>query len=66
MPRRVVEPRRRDTAEERNRIMCCDEKKQCQKPENLKDEPRDCSPEQVTECHGSAAEHTCCDKPVET
>ena len=44
--------------------MCCDEKKQCQKPENLKGRPRDCSPEQIEKCHGSAVEHPC-DKPVE-
>jgi len=44
--------------------MCRDEKKQCQKPENLTDKPRDCSPEQIAECHGTDAEHPC-DKPVE-
>jgi len=43
----------------RNRIMCCDEKNQCQKPENLTDKPQDCSPEQIAECHGSALEHPC-------
>ena len=44
--------------------MCCDEKNQCRKPENLTDKPRDCSPEQVAECHGPDVEHPC-EKPVE-
>ena len=62
---RVVELHRSGPVEERNRIMCCNEKKKCQKPENLKGEPRDCSPEQIADCHGSGAEHPCCDKPAE-
>ena len=41
--------------------MCCsNEKKEgCQKPENLKDKPEDCSPEQIRECHGDVKEHSC-------
>ena len=40
--------------------MCgCNEKKGCQKPENLKGESRDCPPEQVRECHGNVKEHPC-------
>ena len=31
----------------------------CQKPENLKDKPEDCSPEQIRECHGEAKQHPC-------
>jgi ArsR family transcriptional regulator len=45
--------------------MCQDEKKQCQKPENLKDTPRECSPEQIRECHGNVEEHPC-DRSVES
>ena len=61
----VVALHRRGAAEERNRAMCCNEKKQCRKPENLTGTPQDCSPEQIEECHGPAAEHPCCDKPTE-
>ena len=39
--------------------MCRDEKKTCQKPENLKGEPEECSPEQIKACHGDAADHPC-------
>ncbi len=42
---------------------CCDEEKQeeCRKPENLKDEPENCSPEQIRECHGETGDkHPCC------
>ncbi len=35
------------------------EKKQCQKPENLKGRPEDCSPEQIEKCHGTAGKHPC-------
>ncbi|HUT61689.1 MAG TPA: hypothetical protein VNA25_27945 [Phycisphaerae bacterium] len=38
----------------------CGEEKTCQKPENLKGKPEDCSPEQIAKCHGDAAEHPCC------
>ena len=31
----------------------------CRKPENLKGNPEDCSPEQIRECHGDAKEHPC-------
>ncbi|MFO7898352.1 MAG: hypothetical protein R6V58_04750 [Planctomycetota bacterium] len=31
----------------------------CEKPENLKGKPEDCSPEQVKECHDEAEEHPC-------
>lgn len=36
-----------------------DAKNRCQKPENLKGKPEDCTPEQIRECHGSDAEHAC-------
>ncbi len=35
---------------------CCG----CEKPENLKGRPEDCTPEQIEECHGSAEGHPCC------
>ena len=31
----------------------------CQKPENLKSVPQDCSPEQIGACHGSDGPHPC-------
>jgi len=31
----------------------------CQKPENLKGKPGECSPEQIKECHGDAKDHPC-------
>jgi hypothetical protein len=37
----------------------CDEKKCCQKPENLKGKPEKCSPEQIKKCHGDDKEHPC-------
>ncbi len=40
--------------------MCRNEKKQgCLKPEKLKGSPRDCTPEQIRECHGEAVGHAC-------
>ena len=39
--------------------MCSNEKKCCQKPENLKGCPHDCSPEQIRQCHGDAKDHPC-------
>ncbi len=34
---------------------CC-----CEKPENLKGKPEECSEEQIRECHGEEREHSCC------
>lgn len=31
----------------------------CCKPEKLKGKPRECSPEQIKECHGDEKEHCC-------
>lgn len=42
----------------------CEKNECCQKPENLKGDPKDCSPEQIEECHGDAKDH-CCNKPDE-
>jgi hypothetical protein len=35
------------------------EKKGCQKPENLKGKPSECTPEQIKKCHGSEKTHPC-------
>ncbi len=31
----------------------------CQQPENLKDKPENCTPEQIRECHGDTQDHAC-------
>ena len=36
-----------------------EKKSGCQKPENLKGKPEDCSPEQIKKCHGDAKIHPC-------
>ncbi|WP_294346851.1 hypothetical protein [Prosthecochloris sp.] len=33
---------------------CC-----CQKPENLKRTPAECTPETIKQCHGEESSHTC-------
>jgi len=52
----------------------CEGSKCCQKPEKLLTSPKECSPEQIRECHGDVEEHPCvsekkpCDsvaKPIE-
>ncbi len=40
----------------------------CQKPEQLKDKPENCSSEQIRQCHGEVQEHPCttdsgCEQP---
>jgi hypothetical protein len=41
-------------------MCCCNAPKQnCQKPENLKGKPEDCTPQQIRQCHGGAREHPC-------
>jgi hypothetical protein len=37
----------------------CAEKQGCQKPEELKGKPEECSPEQIRKCHGDTKEHPC-------
>ncbi len=37
----------------------CESKVDCQKPEKLDDPNKECSPEQIKECHGEDAEHPC-------
>jgi len=39
--------------------MCCEEKSKCQKPENLKGKPSECTPEQIKICHGEGQGHPC-------
>ena len=43
----------------------CEKKEGCQKPEELKGDPKECSPEQIRKCHGDAAGHPCVPKDVE-
>lgn len=31
----------------------------CRQPENLKDKPENCTPEQIKKCHGDSPEHPC-------
>ncbi len=33
--------------------------KGCEHPQRLKGKPGECSPEQIKECHGEAAGHSC-------
>ena len=41
-------------------MCCCNEnKKGCQKPENLTTKPQDCTPEQIRKCHSDATDHPC-------
>lgn len=37
----------------------CNESKDCQRPEELKGKPEECSPEQIRKCHGDVKEHPC-------
>ena len=37
----------------------------CQRPENLKGSPQDCSPEQIKSCHGADGDHECLMKQEE-
>jgi hypothetical protein len=39
---------------------CC-----CQKPEELKTIPTECSPEQIIKCHGEGNDHPCVPKKDE-
>jgi hypothetical protein len=31
----------------------------CRKPKSLKDDPKECTPQQVKKCHGNAKGHVC-------
>jgi len=37
----------------------CEKTQGCQRPEELKGKPEECSPEQIRKCHGEAPEHPC-------
>ena len=37
----------------------CNTKDGCLQPEKGKGDPRDCSPEQIKECHGEVRKHPC-------
>ena len=37
----------------------CHEETKCEKPNELKGKPEECSPEQVKKCHGDVKEHPC-------
>jgi len=37
----------------------CNGKAKCERPEELKGKPGECSPEQVRKCHGEAKTHPC-------
>ena len=45
----------------------CQGNKGCEHPEQLKGEPKDCSPEQMANCHPQAkpGEHPCTEKKKE-
>ena len=43
----------------------CAEKDRCQKPEELKGKPEECSPEQIKKCHGDEKEHPCVNRAGE-
>jgi len=45
--------------EEVRSMCCCDPKSRCAHPEKLRGDPSECTPEQIRECHGEAAEHAC-------
>lgn len=37
----------------------CAVKTKCEKPQNLKGKPEECSAEQIRKCHGSVKQHPC-------
>jgi hypothetical protein len=39
----------------------CEKESKCQKPDELKGKPEQCSPEQIKKCHGDAKKHPCTD-----
>jgi hypothetical protein len=43
-------------------FIMCDTQNKCEKPENLKTTPEECTPEQIKECHSDVEEHPCRDK----
>jgi hypothetical protein len=50
-------------------ITMCDTKKCCEKPDQLKGKPQECTTEQISMCHGDVKTHPCisnkgCQEPV--
>jgi hypothetical protein len=43
----------------KRRDTMCGQKSKCQKPENLKGKPEECTPEQIKKCHGDVRNHPC-------
>ena len=37
-------------------------KNECEHPEKLRGQPKQCTPEQIKECHGELKEHPCVQK----
>jgi hypothetical protein len=37
----------------------CEKNEGCQKPDELKGDPKECSPEQIRKCHGDVQRHPC-------
>lgn len=37
----------------------------CERPENLKETPEKCTPEQIKDCHGDEKNHPCTEKKQE-
>lgn len=46
--------KKNNAAERRKTKMC-----KCEKPENLKGKPRECSQEQIKDCHRNKKDHPC-------
>jgi hypothetical protein len=40
----------------------CEKGNCCKKPEQLKGKPKDCSPDQIKECHDDFKKHPCAPK----
>ena len=42
-------------------MSCCKKNKnaRCEKPQNLKGRPEDCTPQQIRQCHGDVKKHPC-------
>ncbi len=40
----------------------CDNKTKCQKPQELRGKPEQCSEEQIKKCHGEKGAHPCTQK----
>jgi len=38
----------------------CNARSRCQKPDELKGKPEDCTPEQIKKCHGDEKSLPCC------